>query len=86
MSVDEARRAIEDAADDELDTAIATLHSRERELLVAADSEAAFELMSAKCVLLSTLKNRRRCRTESPAIPDLGHYPDVSETGREQEG
>lgn len=56
-------RAIGDAADamtgDELETAIAALHARERELLVAGDSEAAFDLMGTKFVLLSTLEGRR---------------------------
>lgn len=46
--------------DDELETAIAALHARERELLVAGDSEAAFDLVSTKFVLLSTLEGRRR--------------------------
>ncbi|CCW15268.1 hypothetical protein EBESD8_58400 [Rhodococcus aetherivorans] len=45
--------------DDELETAIAALHTRERELLVAGDSEAAFDLMGTKLVLLSTLDGRR---------------------------
>ncbi|MBS9371071.1 hypothetical protein [Rhodococcus gordoniae] len=46
--------------DDELETAIAALHARERELLVAGDSEAAFDLMGMKFVLLSTLEGWRR--------------------------
>lgn len=46
--------------DDELETAIATLHAREWELLVAGDSEAAFDIMGTKFVLLSTLEGRRR--------------------------
>lgn len=46
--------------DDELETAIAALHARERELLVAGDSDAAFALMGTKFVLLSTLEDRRR--------------------------
>ncbi|SEB29673.1 hypothetical protein SAMN04490240_0125 [Rhodococcus pyridinivorans] len=62
--VEEGTRAIGDAADamtdEELETAIAALHARERELLVAADSEAAFDLMGTKFVLLSTLEGRRR--------------------------
>lgn len=62
--VEEGTRAIGDAADamtdEELETAIAALHARERELLVAADSEAAFDLMGTKLVLLSTLEGRRR--------------------------
>lgn len=57
-------RAVGNAADamtdDELETAIAALHGRERELLVAGDSEAAFDLMGTKFVLLSTLEGRRR--------------------------
>ncbi|MCD2114029.1 hypothetical protein LQ384_23215 [Rhodococcus rhodochrous] len=57
-------RAIEDAADamtdDELKTAITALHARERELLVAGDSEAAFDLMGTTFFLLSTLEGRRR--------------------------
>lgn len=57
-------RAIGDAAgamiDDELKTAIAALHVRDRQLLVAEDSEAALDLMGTKFVLLSTLKCRRR--------------------------
>ncbi|QSE72282.1 MULTISPECIES: hypothetical protein [Rhodococcus] len=56
--------AIGDAADamtdNELETAIAALHARERELLVAGDSDAAFALMGTKFVLLSTLEGRRR--------------------------
>jgi len=62
--VEDRTRAISDAADamtdDELETAIAALHARERELLVAGDSDAAFALMSTKFVLLSTLEGRRR--------------------------
>ena len=62
--VEDRTRAIGDAADamtdEELETAIAALHARERELLVAADSEAAFDLMGTKFVLLSTLEGRRR--------------------------
>lgn len=62
--VEDRTRAIGDAADamtdDELETAIAALHARERELLVAGDSEAAFDLMGTKLVLLSTLEGRRR--------------------------
>lgn len=62
--MDKARRAIGDAAaamtDDELETAIAALHARERDLLVAGDSDEAFDLMATKFVLLSTLKGRRR--------------------------
>lgn len=46
--------------DEELETAIAALHARERELLVAGDSEAAFGLMGTKFVLLSTLEGQRR--------------------------
>ncbi|MCD5422303.1 MULTISPECIES: hypothetical protein [Rhodococcus] len=61
--MEEGTRAIGDAADamtdEELETAIAVLHARERELLVAADSEAAFDLMGTKFVLLSTLEGRR---------------------------
>ncbi|MCT7294115.1 hypothetical protein NVV99_24790 [Rhodococcus sp. PAE-6] len=57
-------RALGDAADtmsdDELETAIAALHARERERLVAGDSKAAFGLMGTKFVLLSTLEGRRR--------------------------
>lgn len=62
--VEDRTRAIGDAADamtdDELETAIASLHAHERELLVAGDSEAAFDLMGTKFVLLSTLEARRR--------------------------
>ena len=61
--MDKASRAIGDAAaamtDDELETAIAALHARERELLIAGDSAEAFELMGTKFVLLSTLQSRR---------------------------
>lgn len=46
--------------DDELKTAITALHARERELLVAGDSEAAFDLMGTTFFLLSTLEGRRR--------------------------
>lgn len=46
--------------DDELEQAIAALHAREREVLIAGDSAAAFDLMGTKFVLLSTLDNRRR--------------------------
>lgn len=62
--MDAAKQAIGDAADamtdDELEQAIAALHARERELLIAGDSAAAFDLMGTKFVLLSTLDNRRR--------------------------
>ncbi|QXF84406.1 hypothetical protein HBA53_25425 (plasmid) [Rhodococcus pyridinivorans] len=62
--MEDRARAIGDAADamtdDELETAITALHARERELLVAGDSEAALDLMSTKFVLLSTLEGRRR--------------------------
>lgn len=62
--VEDRTRAIGDAADamtdEELETAIAALHACERELLVAGDSEAAFDLMGTKFVLLSTLEGRRR--------------------------
>ena len=62
--MDKARPAIGDAAaamtDDELETAIAALHARERDLLIAGDSNEAFDLMATKFVLLSTLDNRRR--------------------------
>jgi len=62
--VEDRTRAIGAAAeamtDDELETAIAALHARERELLVAGDSEGAFDLMGAKFVLLSTMEGRRR--------------------------
>lgn len=58
--VEDRTPAIGDAADamtdDELEIAIAALHARERELLVAVDSEAAFNLMGTKFVLLSTLE------------------------------
>ncbi|WP_413769004.1 hypothetical protein [Rhodococcus pyridinivorans] len=61
--MDEASRVIGDAAavmtDDELETAIAALHARERELLIAGDSDEAFDLMGTKFVLLSTLQSRR---------------------------
>jgi len=61
--VEDRTRAIGDAADamtdDELETAIAALNARERELLVGGDSEAAFDLMGTKFVLLSTLEDRR---------------------------
>ncbi|WP_213930111.1 hypothetical protein [Rhodococcus sp. B50] len=62
--MEDRTRAVGDAADamtdDELETAIAALHARERELLVAGDSEAAFDLMGMKFVLLSTLEGWRR--------------------------
>ena len=62
--VEASTRTLGDAADvmtdDELETAIAALHARERELLVAGDSEAAFDLMGTKFVLLSTLEGRRQ--------------------------
>lgn len=62
--VEDRTRAIGNAADamtdDELETAIAALHAREWELLVAGDSEAAFGLMGTKFVLLSTLEGQRR--------------------------
>jgi len=62
--VEDRTRAIGNAADamtdDELQTAIAALHARERELLVAGDSKVAFGLMGTKFVLLSTLEGRRR--------------------------
>ncbi|MCW3471862.1 hypothetical protein OMK68_19855 [Rhodococcus pyridinivorans] len=62
--MEDRKRAVGDAADamidDELETAIATLHAREWELLVAGDSEAAFDIMGTKFVLLSTLEGRRR--------------------------
>lgn len=61
--VEDRTRAIGDAADamtdDELETAIAALNARKRELLVGGDSEAAFDLMGTKFVLLSTLEDRR---------------------------
>ncbi|MCT7293873.1 hypothetical protein NVV99_23490 [Rhodococcus sp. PAE-6] len=61
--MDAAKQAIGDAADamtdDELEQAIAALHARERELLIAGDSAAAFDLMGTTFVLLSTLDNRR---------------------------
>jgi hypothetical protein len=44
--------------DDELTTAIAALHSRERELLVAGDSDVASSLRGTRLVLLSTLERR----------------------------
>lgn len=46
--------------DDDFERAIAALHAREREVLIAGDSAAAFDLMVTKFVLLSTLDNRRR--------------------------
>ncbi|AOD24630.1 hypothetical protein IM25_22960 (plasmid) [Rhodococcus sp. p52] len=62
--MEDRTRAIGDATDamtdDELETAIAALHARERELLVAGNSKAAFDLMGTKFVLLSTLEGRRR--------------------------
>lgn len=62
--MDKTSRAIGDAAammtNDELETAITALHARERELLIAGDSDAAFDLMGTKFVLLSTLQSRRR--------------------------
>ncbi|GAA3516681.1 hypothetical protein GCM10022140_50840 [Rhodococcus aetherivorans] len=62
--MEEGTRALGDAADamtdEDLETAIAALHARERELLVAGDSDAAFALMGTKFVLLSTLEDRRR--------------------------
>ena len=62
--VEDRTRALDDAADamtdDELETEIAALHARERELLVAGDSETAFGLMGTKFVLLSTLEGQRR--------------------------
>ncbi|WKK14810.1 hypothetical protein QYN14_27040 (plasmid) [Rhodococcus ruber] len=62
--MDDASNAIGDAADamtdDELATATAALHARERAFLVAGDSAAAFDLMGTKFVLLSTLEARRR--------------------------
>ena len=61
--VEDRKRAVGDAADamtdDELETAIAALNARKRELLVGGDSEAAFDLMGTKFVLLSTLEDRR---------------------------
>ncbi|MFI2562140.1 hypothetical protein [Nocardia farcinica] len=64
--MDAARRAIGDSADamteDELEAAIAAFHTRERELLVAGDGEAALELTGTKFVLLSTLEDRRARR------------------------
>ncbi|UZF48501.1 hypothetical protein [Rhodococcus rhodochrous] len=63
--MEDRTRAIGDAADamtdDELETAIAALHARERELLVAGDSEAASALMGTKFVLLSR-GSRSICR------------------------
>ncbi|MGN0040523.1 hypothetical protein [Rhodococcus sp. (in: high G+C Gram-positive bacteria)] len=64
--MDAPRRAIGDSADamteDELEAAIAAFHARERELLVAGDSEEARDLACTKFVLLSTLEGRRRRR------------------------
>nr|AIU93962.1 hypothetical protein LRS1606.528 [Rhodococcus sp. NS1] len=64
VAVAVAKQAIGDATDamtdDELEQAIAALHARERELLIAGDSAAAFDLMGTKFTLLSTLENRRR--------------------------
>ena len=61
--MDRTSRAIGDAAadmtDDELETAITALHARERELLIAGDSDEAFDLMGTKFALLSTLHSRR---------------------------
>ncbi|AOD24972.1 hypothetical protein IM25_24905 (plasmid) [Rhodococcus sp. p52] len=58
--------------DDELETAIAALHARERELLVAGDSDAAFALMGTKFVLLSTLEDRRRGSGDVPGGQGVG--------------
>ena len=62
--MDTAWQAIGEAADamtdDELETAIAALHAREQELLIAGDSEAAFALKGTTFVLLSALESRRR--------------------------
>lgn len=68
-----ARHAIETAAqamtDAELETAIAALHARERELLADGDCEAASSLAQTKFVLVTTL-NTRRGRTQiSQRIP-----------------
>lgn len=57
--------------DDELEQAIAALHARERELLIAGDSAAAFDLMGTKFVLLSTLDNRRRRPSEEQDPPAM---------------
>ncbi|KLL96183.1 hypothetical protein NJ76_18190 [Rhodococcus sp. IITR03] len=52
-------RTADARTDDELETPIAALYRRERELLVTGDTEA-FALLRTKFALLSTLKNRRR--------------------------
>ena len=61
--MDKTSRAIGDAAavmtDNELETAITALYARERERLIAGDSDEAFDLMGTKFVLLSTLQSRR---------------------------